>query len=289
MQDQQAATQKEQHRESIPHIKNIISLLNKNAHMHRMHDVFRDFVAMIAITLSNRVDKVHYEEREAEYMKIVKKYSTEEVQRFSQAFAELILAYDTGGFDDILGSLYMQLELGNERAGQFFTPYHVCRMMAKLSGPSKESFDSNINKYGFIKTNEPCVGAGAMMIALAEEMHLNGINYQQCLHVNASDIDITAVHMAYIQFTMYHIPAVITWGNTLTLETWGHWYTLAHCMGRWDERLEATERIERMINFMKQADSPADDNVIIDEPVQELTKTTEPEQPVTTGEQITLF
>lgn len=97
---------------SAPHIKNVISLLNQNSYHHRMHDVFRDFVAMVAISLSNAVDKIHYEEREAQYMDIVGKYSKDEVQRFSEAFAELVMAYEYG-FDDVLGNIYMQLDRSN--------------------------------------------------------------------------------------------------------------------------------------------------------------------------------
>lgn len=105
---------------SAPHIKNVIKLLNQNCYSRRMHDVFRDFVEITAIALSNVADKLHFEEREAKYMTIIKRYSKEEVKRFPEMFAELTMAYEMGGFDDVLGSLYMQLELGNDRAGQFF-------------------------------------------------------------------------------------------------------------------------------------------------------------------------
>ena len=37
-----------------------------------------------------------------------------------------------------------------------------------------------------------------MVIALAQELREQGINYQQCLHVTAIDIDLLAVHMAYV-------------------------------------------------------------------------------------------
>ena len=44
----------------------------------------------------------------------------------------------------------------------------------------------------FIRAHEPCVGSGAMVIALAQALHEEGINYQQCLHVTAIDLDIVA-------------------------------------------------------------------------------------------------
>lgn len=287
-------TETEKRYGSAPHIKNIINLLNQNAYHHRMHDVFRDFVAIYAITLSNAVDKVHFKEREAQYMNIIQAYSKEELERFAAALPELVLAYEHG-FDDVLGSIYMQLELGNARTGQFFTPYHVCRFMAKIVGPTKEDIEGKVYKKGFVEANDCCVGAGAMIIALAEEMYHAKINYQQCLHVGATDVDITAVHMCYIQFTMYHIPAVITWGDSLKLESWGHWYTPAHIWGQWDQKLKAAKTVERMLAFFKRSDIADSINEAIDI-AQDATVTSEAppptnelDKPIKIGEQITLF
>jgi hypothetical protein len=41
---------------------------------------------------------------------------------------------------------------------------------------------------------------------------------------------IRAVHMAYIQLSLLHVPAVVVHGNTLSLEEWGYWYTPAHIL-----------------------------------------------------------
>ena len=58
------------------------------------------------------------------------------------------------------------------------------------------------------------------------------------LHVTAIDVDAKCVHMAYLQFSLLHIPAVIVHGNALSLEEWGHWYTPAHIMDGWTHRLK---------------------------------------------------
>lgn len=42
----------------------------------------------------------------------------------------------------------------------------------------------------------------------------------------AQDIDIRRVWMAYIQLSLYGIPAMVIHGNTLTMEEWDRWYTL---------------------------------------------------------------
>ena len=84
---------------------------------------------------------------------------------------------------------------------------------------------------------EPACGAGAMVIALAQAMLAADINYQRHLHVTAVDIDPRAVHMAYIQFSLLHIPAHVMVGNSLSNEVREHWFTPAHILAGWSARL----------------------------------------------------
>lgn len=84
-----------------------------------------------------------------------------------------------------------------------------------------------------------------MVIALAEAMHERGMNYQQQLHVTAVDIDERAAHMAYVQFSLMHIPATVYVGNTLTMEIRERWDTPAHILGGWDFRLAAREQVNQ--------------------------------------------
>ena len=76
-----------------------------------------------------------------------------------------------------------------------------------------------------------------MVIAAAEAMLDAGHNYQQCMHCTGTDIDIVSVHMAYIQCSLLHIPAVIQHGNFLSNEVWSEWKTPAHVLGFWDAKL----------------------------------------------------
>ena len=43
--------------------------------------------------------------------------------------------------------------------------------------------------------------------------------------------------MAYVHFTLLHIPAIIVHGDTLRAETYSVWRTFAHVMGLWDVKL----------------------------------------------------
>jgi hypothetical protein len=53
---------------------------------------------------------------------------------FARALAELSDAVQRYGYHDYLGKLYMQLEIANPGSGQFFTPYHICLLMAQMIG-----------------------------------------------------------------------------------------------------------------------------------------------------------
>jgi len=217
------------------HPQELTKLINSLAYRHSAWQVFSDFVEASAISISNAVDKPQFEKREARYMELIKRYNKEELAKLPEMLGHLIeaLEHET---TDVLGKVFHDLELHNKWTGQFFSPYHLCKMMAKMTA-DKEHVESIIAESGFVRASEPCVGSGAMVIALAEAMKEDGINYQQHLHVTAVDVDIKCVHMAYIQLSLLHIPAVIVHGNTLSLEEYSHWYTPAHIMGGWNYKL----------------------------------------------------
>ncbi len=203
------------------------------AYRHHLFTIFRHFVELSALTLSNAADPVNKAVREAQYLTIVKQYKPEEFQQFPPLLAMLVDCLEQEP-RDVLGVLYHRLELHNEQSGQFFTPYPVCLAIAKMLVHDAKHL---VQEKGFIRAMEPCVGSGAMVIALAQALREAGINYQQHLHVTAIDLDIITVYMAYVQCTLLHIPAVISHGDTLRVETYSVWLTLAHVMGFWDVRL----------------------------------------------------
>ena len=78
-------------------------------HQHR-YQVFRDFVVLSAISLHNSVAK--NDTLEAEYMEVIGKYSKEEAQKMAELLGCLIDLLEPKP-TDVLGQLYMTLELGN--------------------------------------------------------------------------------------------------------------------------------------------------------------------------------
>lgn len=215
----------------------ITKLIGELAHRHGAWQVFADFCEMAALSLSNAVDLGQFDKREERYLEVIKRYRKDELARFPEVLAALTQGLEAG-MTDILGRTFHDLELHNKWAGQFFTPYPLCEMMAKMMLSDEVEIRSKIERRGFITAHEPAVGSGAIVIALASAMREMGINYQRHLHVTAIDVDAKCVHMAYAQFALLHIPATIVHGNTLTLEEWSHWNTPAHILDGWRWKLQ---------------------------------------------------
>lgn len=219
------------------HQKELVKLVSELGYRHGHWQVFADFVEMGAIALSNPVDLRAREVREQRYMEVVKRYRPDEATKFPQMLAVLTMAFEEDT-SDVLGATFHELELHNKWAGQFFSPYPLCRMMAKMILGDKADLEARIKKRGFVTAQEPTSGSGAMIIALAHEMRELGINYQKHLHVTAVDVDPKCVHMTYLQLTMLHIPAVVIHGNSLSLGNFAQWYTPAHILGGWNWKLQ---------------------------------------------------
>ncbi|OJB08189.1 type I restriction endonuclease subunit M [Burkholderia ubonensis] len=246
-------------READPHQAELVKLIKQFGYAHPPNTVFADFVEMAAIALSNSVDKPQFEPREKRYLEIAGKYKPEELQLFVRMFAELTLSFEhrlgvddglpqgtlpsPGNLTDVLGETYMMMGIGNDQAGQFFTPYSVSRLMAGISiGDRSDAIEHD----GFIRMQEPACGAGGMVIATADALLSIGQNYQQTMHATCIDIDARCVHMTYLQLSLMHIPAIIVHGNALTMEVWGMWYTPAHILGGWRSKLRQRRHADAM-------------------------------------------
>lgn len=206
-------------------------------------EVWQDFITMYACAISNAVDKSHFNEREAMYLKRIQKYSKKEQELFPQLAAEVVLALEKNPEQDFLGKIFMELNLSNDSGGQFFTPYNVCRMMAEMT---VGDVVAHVEKHGYITINDPACGAGAALIAAvhaaAKPLSEAGFNWQNHVLVTAQDIDYTVALMCYIQLSLLGAAAYIKIGNTFTepmdstdtLEN--YWFTPMYFSGVWSAR-----------------------------------------------------
>lgn len=205
-------------------------------HRHR-YEVFRDFVTMAAIAVHNGIARD--EKLEAEYLQIVGRYAKEDVTSFAHLLGQLVILLDPEPYD-VLGQLYMELELGSAHTGQFFTPPELSELMARLSyGDALATLDKP-----FVTLQEPACGAGGMVLAFVKVMLSHGHNPAERMWAHCQDVDRLAALMCYLQLALWNVPAVVVVGNTLALEAREVFYTPAHYLGFWDSKLRRREEDE---------------------------------------------
>ena len=198
-------------------------------HKHR-YDVFRDFVILAATSLHNSTHKD--EAREAEYLQVIAGYSAEDQQLFPKLLGQLIQLLDPTPAD-VLGPIYLELDVANRDQGQFFTPPDVSYLMAKMTwGEELANCDRP-----FITLGEPACGAGGMVLAFVRIMIENGQNPAEKLWVQCIDVDRLAALMCYVQLTLWNVPGEVIVGNTISWQHREIWYTPAHHLGFWNAKL----------------------------------------------------
>lgn len=220
--------------------KKFLQTFNQLTQRYRTFDVWRDFIIMFACSLSNPVDKTHYEEREERYLKIIKKYNKQEQEKFPELAAYVVMALEENPEQDFLGSVFMELNLGNKSNSQFFTPYHVCEVMAKIT---EEDVVSSVKEKGYITITDPCCGAGATLIAAVNEVKKQlakeNLNFQNHVLVVAQDIDETVALMCYIQLYLLGVAAYIKVGDVFTQPIStddsgeNYWFTMMYFSDVW--------------------------------------------------------
>lgn len=229
-----AAIEKEQVKDGtlcpypIPTVDEIIKFIDKASYTVGKSKLISDVFACGSLAISNRVDLTQYDEREEQYKQIMNSYKPKEreliAELFSKIFALLTsVTYDNGAFDDYLGKLFMLCNQGNKKAGQFFTPYHVSKCMAKMS-----ITDADVKQNDIFSINDPCSGGGGMLMAALDVLKNDyNVNYAYNCFIEADDIDIRCVHMTYLQLALAGVPAIVCHQDTLTNERWSVWKTPA--------------------------------------------------------------
>lgn len=171
-------------------------------------EIFKDFVSVCAISLSNsrESDRDIQKARENEYLQIVKKHGKEKIMIFSRLFGELVKLFENE-INDYLGEIYMAINANSKISGQFFTPYHISKMVAELAGSSIMDFCS---------MTEPACGSGGLILAASNLLKSKGIPYQEIMSVTAYDLDLMCVQMTYVQLSILGIKGTVINANALS-------------------------------------------------------------------------
>ena len=195
--------------------KEISTMFEKLCNHQSPYKVWSDMMVIYSSMISNTIDLAPYrKEREQLYLTTIKSYRPEEVEMLEKVFALIVDALEEDPFQDCLGTIYMELGIGNKNTGQFFTPYHLSRLMAQTA-ITKEIVEHELKAKGYITFNEPTCGAGANLIAACSVLHEMGINYQTKAFFVAQDIDSTVARMCYIQLSLLGCAGYVRIGDTL--------------------------------------------------------------------------
>lgn len=178
-------------------------------------NVFTDWLEVAYLSLSQAVHRLTHldqldPEREEAYAKIVQRYDHPE--NFARAFGVVVEALEEEAYD-FIGSAAGELELLDKAfKGQCFTPAPLCQLMAQMS-----MGDIDPDPEHRLMICEPCCGGGAISIATAQHLKSRGFmpwNYW----MDCTDVDRKMWQACYIQLTLLGVPAVVRWGNSLSLE-----------------------------------------------------------------------
>lgn len=215
---------------------------------YSVRQIWEDWVIMYAIAISNTVDKLHAEEREKQYMQRAQKYGPKEMQVFAELCADMVAALDVNPDQDFLGEMFMAVGMGSDKAGQFFTPYDVCRCMAEIT-TNPEFLQGQLEQKGWISVNDCACGAGALLVAFANVCARLKINYQTSVLFVAQDIDFLVGCMCYLQLSLLGCPGYVVIDNTITDPATSYdargliprdkgnvWYTPMYFRQEWDMR-----------------------------------------------------
>lgn len=199
-----------------PEYRELVKMFNELTGSRSLWQIFNDCIEMFAISIQNvfTIGKKH-KENEEEYKRVSSNYSKSELEKISRIFAKIIEMLEENPFRDLLGDLYMQLNMGSDALGQMFTPYNLSYMMSEMSCNINE-IKSEIAERGYIKVAEPACGGGANIISLCEVLHKNNINYQTQCVIQCQDLSRIAALMCYIVLSLIGCSAVIKIGDTLS-------------------------------------------------------------------------
>ena len=170
-----------------------------------------------------------------------------DIANMQEMFCLMVCALEAK-FHDFLGAIFMELELGDNFRGQYFTPYSVQCLMARMLMPGVRD---TIRREGIATVSDPACGAAGMLIAYAECLLEADINPSMHMFGSCIDIDPVAADMAFIQLSLLGIAAEVVTGNTLTMQFRRVRYTPVYYLNDFEKRLADLRRFRAMRDFMR--------------------------------------
>lgn len=228
---------------SVQYSRNrFISLFKSTGRHLRRWEVFSDFLSLAA----SELDMARIRTPES-CRKICARYEASDIANMQEMFCLMVCALEAK-FHDFLGAIFMELELGDNFRGQYFTPYSVQCLMARML---MSEIQDTIKREGIATVSDPACGAAGMLIAYAECLLEADINPSVHMFGSCIDIDPVAADMAFIQLSLLGIAAEVVTGNTLTMQFNRVRYTPVYYLNDFEKRLADLRRFRAMRDFMR--------------------------------------
>ena len=169
------------------------------ARRYGVQAVFSDFLTLLVCAFSHG-------QREEEYLSTIRKYEKPAAYKISEALAALTVEMtgDGSGMVDVLGA-YFEEHISHGHNGQFFTPQHLCDMMARLMNPV----------HPLERIADPACGSGRMLMAMAK---LN-----RYARFYGADNDRNCACMCAINMCLNSMYGEVAWMNTITNQYYSGW------------------------------------------------------------------
>lgn len=179
-----------------------INLLNFSKGKYSTEKVFKDFISLFAISLSNKV--IFNKKNSDKYEEIYQSYEKEEQPYFYTLSTELtrIFCNEKDPYD-VLGDIYQKVTKSNylKLLNNSSPLQEVGKKLQGIININKKTNNGNM-----IEVN---CGSGAMILAYASAMEMFKLDYKKNLRVTAIDTDIINVFMTYIQMWFFDIVATV--------------------------------------------------------------------------------
>ena len=218
-------------------IKDFNSLLKELSHDRGELEVLQDFFEMAFCALAKQTrfpESVGGKALEARYMAVVEKRPKGYIRKIPELLA--LTALGVRKYGDFLGRVAVDSSILSKSLGQFFTPPDVARLMVRMT--LGEQISRQLVEQKWISVQEPAIGSGVQILALAEYLRDIGRNLETCLYVEGIDVSDIAYKMSYIQLSLAGIPARIFKGNTISMEMSN--VQMTHSMGAFLQRHESS-------------------------------------------------
>lgn len=179
-----------------------INLLNFSKGKYSTEKVFKDFISLFAISLSNKV--IFNKKNSDRYEEIYQSYEKEEQPYFYALSTELtrIFCNEKDPYD-VLGDIYQKVTKSNylKLLNNSSPLQEVGKKLQGIININKKTNNGNM-----IEVN---CGSGAMILAYASTLKMFKLDYKKDLQVTAIDTDIINVFMTYIQMWFFDIAATV--------------------------------------------------------------------------------